>query len=105
MANGLSDAASVESRMGHIVVLDRARRATAALLDLLLDPVDAAAWLGRPPDLAANQIVSWGDVTPDQIRELLELTDDAEAAQHWRETLVTHAGRDLVISLVWPVET
>jgi hypothetical protein len=41
-----------------------------------------------------------------QTREIhTRVTDDAEAAQHWRETLVTHAGRDLVISLVWPVET
>ncbi len=90
---------------GRLVAIDRARRATAALLVLWFARELAEACLGRGPDVAANQIVSWGGVTATQVGALVELCEDDDATQRWGELVAGRAGRDLVFAVVWPVET
>ena len=86
---------------GNVLLIDRARRATAGMLELYLEPALAAEWLARPPDVVANGVISWGRVTADQIDELLDLCGDEDGRLLWPEILATHAGRDGFLSLVY----
>lgn len=86
---------------GTVVLIDRTTRATADLLELVLEPAIAEEWLGRPPDVVANGVISWGRVTAEQILQLLDLCGDEHGRPQWGELLVKHTARDLFISLVW----
>lgn len=87
--------------IGHVVLVDRSKRAIAARFELFLDRDTAQEWLGRAPDVVANELVSWGRVTPDQINSLFDLCDDQDGAEMFAAAVAKHAASDTFISLFW----
>lgn len=105
MVEGVAHAASAQVGAGRVVVIDRVRRATVMVLELTFSAEDVAASLSRPADFAGNQIVSWGGVTADDVRRLLEHAGDDDGQERWTELIAMRDERDLAIALVWRVET
>lgn len=87
--------------VGLVVLVDRSKRAIAARLELVLDRDTAQEWLERAPDVVADDLVSWGRVTPDEISSLFELCGDREGAEIFAEEIAKHAASDTFISLFW----
>lgn len=87
--------------IGHVVLVDRSKRAIAARFELFLDRDTAQEWLGRAPDVVANELVSWGRVTPDQINSLFDLCDDQDGAEMFAAAVAKHAASGAFISLFW----
>lgn len=87
--------------IGQVVLVDRSKRAIAARFEIFLDRDTAQEWLELVPNIVANDVVSWGRVTPDQIISLFDLCGDQDGAEMFAAAVAEHAGSDTFISLFW----
>lgn len=90
--------------IAQILVIDRAKRAIAARVELHLERATAEEWLERAPDVVTDTVVSWSGVSHDQLVSLFERCGDPQGAELLAEAVQARGVDNSLLVVFWHAE-
>jgi hypothetical protein len=107
---GQTDGAYMEHawEFGEILVLDCRRHVVCGRFEIAAAVADARRTMNRPPEVNLSNIVSWGNLTPDEAASLIAcepIEDQGDALLLFEELLASVSGLQTLWSLTYAEET